>query len=97
VKTIRSHGLRRVNTATMGLAAASLTGVALVSAVVAHQSAHPAATSLSTSTTGSSTTGSSDEGTSDDGQQAVVQAPVQQGPVQVAPQITTRHAVTSGS
>jgi hypothetical protein len=107
VKTTRSHGLRRVNTATMGLAAASVTGVALVSAVVAHQSTHPAASSLSTSTnsTGSSssgsTNGSSDDGTSDDGQQAVqapaAQAPVQQAPIQLAPQVTTRHAVTSGS
>jgi hypothetical protein len=40
----RSAGLRRVSTATFGLVAASVTGAAVVTVVVAHQGVHHAVT-----------------------------------------------------
>jgi hypothetical protein len=94
----RSAGLRRVSTATFGLVAASVTGAAVVTGVVAHQGIHHDVPGTSTLTGSNAQT---------DDQQPVQQQPAQESPVQVLPggpapavgavQQRTHHAVTSGS
>jgi hypothetical protein len=54
----RSAGLRRVSTATYGLVAASVTGVAVVTGVVAHQGVHHGTSSPTAQTDDGSSTGS---------------------------------------
>jgi hypothetical protein len=92
--TSRADGLRRIDTATAGLLAASVAGMVVVGTVITHGS-HSTTTSAQNSSAQTSTSGTVGE-SGDDGatsgttsqQQTVVQAPtVSSG----------QHAVSSGS
>src|SRR5450755_305652 len=80
----RSAGLRRVSTATFGLVAASVTGAAAVTVVVAHQGVHRGVTSTANVTDDQAATSSApanDGANSDDSLgSAVPQSPAVQSP-----------------
>ncbi|HEY0869439.1 MAG TPA: hypothetical protein VGD55_03490 [Acidothermaceae bacterium] len=94
----RSAGLRRVSTATYGLVAASMTGVAVVTGVVAHQGVHHGTSPIAQTDDGSSTgtASASPSANTDDAlgnvtpqspaaQSPVAQSPAVQSPVQQQP------------
>jgi hypothetical protein len=87
----RSAGLRRVSTATFGLVAASVTGAAVVTVVVAHQGVRHGVTSTANVTDDQAATSSApanDGANSDDSlgsvfpQSPAAQSPAAQSPVQ---------------
>jgi hypothetical protein len=85
----RSAGLRRVSTATFGLVAASVTGAAVVTVVVAHQGVHHKVTSTANVTDDQAATSSAPVNggaNSDDSLgSAVAQSPAAQSPVAQSP------------
>ena len=91
--TSRADGLRRIDTATAGLLAASVAGMVVVGAVITHGS-HGTTTSAQTSSAKTSTTGT--VGESDDSRSSGTTS--QQQTVVQAPTVSSgRHAVSSGS
>jgi len=80
--TTRADGLRRVGSATFGLAAASVAGVVVVSAVISHEATRPSSGSAATAGTFGSITQQSS------GQFAAVQPAFPNA---------QSHAITSGS
>ena len=85
----RSAGLRRVSTATFGLVAASVTGAAVVTVVVAHQGVHRGVTSTANVTDDQAATSSAPVNggaNSDDSLgSAVAQSPAAQSPAAQSP------------
>jgi hypothetical protein len=85
----RSAGLRRVSTATFGLVAASVTGAAVVTGVVAHQGVHHAVTGTANVTGDQAATSSApandDANSADSLGGAVAQTPAAQSPVAQSP------------
>jgi hypothetical protein len=82
----RSAGLRRVSTATYGLVAASMTGVAVVTGVVAHQGVHHGTSSPAAQTDDGSSTGSAPASQSANNDDTLGSATVQ-SPAAVSPAV----------